>query len=187
MINKKKLALLTVPFIGAVVIGVAIFFLNWHEESKIHFVNQTSPQPPLMEVEGVKFIQWDSQGKKLWLLEADKAVKFPQRVILENAKVKLFENGNPASEGTADKVIIEISTSDLQLKGDIHITSYKDKAQLKTSELIWDSSERKIFTEKEVTIKKGGLIIKGKGLIGKPDLSSIIIKEQVTTYLEGGS
>lgn len=184
--SKKKLTILTILSAGAVIAGMFFLFFGWQEESKMYSVTQSPQQPPVMEVRGVKFTEWDKQGEKLWVLQADKATQFPQRIILKNAKVSLFEDGKPVSEGTAEQVMIKSSSSDLLLKGNIHIVSYQDKAKLTTSQLRWDGSEKKLYSEQEVTIKKGGLVIKGKGLIGKPDLSSIIIKNQVTTYIEGG-
>lgn len=186
--DKRKLTFfLTVLGAGVTIMGVSFLLFSWQNRPERYSVIKESPQLPLMEVKEVKFIEWDNQGEKLWDLEADEAVQFPQQIILKNAKLKLFEEGKPVSKGTAKQVIIESPAPNLKLKGDIHIISYKDKAELKTSELRWDSFEKKLYSEEKVTIRKGGLIIKGKGLVGKPDLSSIIIKNQVTTYIEGGN
>ncbi len=161
------------------------FLLAGCEGEEIENPFQESSQiTPLMEAQGVNFVEWDNLGRKNWELEADSAIQFPQRVVLKNAKVKLFEKGKPASEGEADQIIVDNLTSDLELKGKVKIISYLDGAQLTTSELRWVAKEEKFFTEKKVTIKKDNLVIKGKGLIGNVNLTSIIIKEQATTYLQ---
>jgi len=185
--SKRKLTFLIALFAGVLVTGAVFLTFNWQKEQKIHPVaNNKFSEMPLMEVRGVKFTQLDNEGRELWILEADKATQLSTRTILKNAKVKLFEQGIPASEGTAERVIIKNSSSNFHLEGNIYIISYRDGAELKTSELMWDSSKRRLYTEKEVVIRKKGLVIKGTGLIGKPDLSLIIIKRQVTTYFEGG-
>ena len=99
-------------------------------------------------------------------------------------KVKLFEEGKPVSESEADQITMDNLTSDLELKGKVKVISYLDGSQLTTSELKWVASERKFFTEEKVRIKKDNLVIQGKGLIGNLNLTSIIIKEQVTTYFQ---
>jgi len=164
---------------------VLSFLLAGCERKGIRNPFQKSPQPhPLMEAQGVNFVEWDSSGRKSWQLKADSATRFPQRTVLKNVRVKLFEKGRPVSEGEANQVVMNNLTSDLDLKGKVKIISYLDGAQLTTSELKWVASKKKLFTEKKVTIKKDNLVIQGKGLIGNLNLTSIIIKEQVTTYLQ---
>ncbi len=170
-----------------IVLSVAVlsFLLVGCEREEIENPFQKSPQiRPLMEAQGVSFVEWDNLGRKSWELEADSAVYFPQKIVLKNAKVRLFEKGKPASEGEANQVVMDNATSDLELKGKVKVISYLDGAQLTTSELRWVAKEEKFFTDKNVTIKKDNLVIQGKGLIGNLDLTSIIIKEQVTTYLQ---
>ncbi|MBC7190369.1 LPS export ABC transporter periplasmic protein LptC [Candidatus Aerophobetes bacterium] len=139
-----------------------------------------------MKVQVVKFTQLEKEGEKSWEVFADEATQFTRKTILKNVRITLYQEGIPASEGEAKKVVID-EYSNLSLEGEIFIVSFADKAWLKTSELFWDNSEKKLYTEKEVTVKKGELIITGKGLIAKPDLSLIIIKSQVTTYIDEGS
>lgn len=182
--NKKKLFfLLTVGGISTVC--VIFLFFGWQKNQVNYLGQQDFYELPLVEARGVEFIGWDEQGKKSWVINAQEATRFEKYAILKEVRVKLFEEGDLVSEGIAEKVKLE--DSNLLLEGDVYIKSYKEKAELKTSQLIWNGSERMLYTEKEVTVKKGGFIIKGKGLIGKPDLSLIIIKSQVTTYFEGGS
>jgi len=183
--SKRRLIFFTVFIIGIFVAGISFVFLYDQKDQKISPVSQKSLESPLTEVTGVKFTELDTQGKKLWVLMADKAVQMPRETILKNVDLKLFEKGNPASEGIAKQVIIENSTSNLLLEGEIYITSYRDGAELKTSQLQWNNSEKEFYTEKEVTIKRKGVITQGTGLTGKPDLSLITIKNQVTTYFEG--
>jgi len=166
------------------VITLSFFLVGCEREDIENPFQKSSQIRPLMEAQGVSFVEWDNLGRKSWELEANSAIQFPQKVVLKNVKIRLFEKGKPASEGEADQVIMDNLTSDLELKGKVKIISYLDGAQLTTSELRWVAKEKKLITEKKVTIKKDNLVIKGKGLIGNLNLTSIIIKEQVTTYLQ---
>ncbi len=185
MIKKSYFILIFVA--GASVIILALlFFSHWEEKVEKLFPREDLKEIPLVEAKGVEFTGWDEQGRKSWILKAKEAAQFPQRIHLKKVEITLFEKGKPASEGFADEVVVESSTSDFYLKGNVYIISYRDGAELKTDELEWDGSEKKLFTEGEITIKKGGLLIKGKGLIGSSDLSKVIIKNQVTTYIKEG-
>ena len=183
--SKKKLSTIVV-FLAISLIGFVFLFFVLQTEKENILPVQSLEELPLLEARGVRFIGWDEWGRKSWSLKAEEAVQFSQRIILKKVKVDLFEEGEPASEGTADEVIVEDPTSDLYLKGNVHIVSYRDGAELKTSELRWDGSQKRLYTEERVMIKKGSLVIQGKGLIGNPDLSLIIIKNQVTTYFKEG-
>lgn len=184
--SKKKILILGF-FLGLFLVTVIVLlFFNWQtEKGKISPVQNFS-ESPLVEARGVRLIEWDEWGRKSWILKAEEAIQFPQRILLKKAQVNLFEEGRVVSEGFADEVVIEGTASHLYLKGDVHIISYRDGAELRTSELQWDASQKKFYTEEKVIIKKEGLVIEGKGLIGNPDLSLIIIKNQVTTYFQEG-
>lgn len=170
----------------SIVILILLFFGRWEEKVEELFPRENLEEIPLVEARGVQFIGWDEQGRKSWILEAEQAAQFTQRIQLRKVEVTLFDKGEPVSKGSADEVVVESFTSDLYLKGNVYIISYRDGAELKTDELKWDGLQKKLSTEGEITIKKGGLLIKGKGLIGNPDLSQVIIKNQVTTYIKEG-
>jgi len=173
------------PLMLLVLVVVLSFLLVGCEREEIENPFQEPPQMhPLMKAQGVSFVEWDSLGKKIWELKADSAIQFSQETILKNVRVKLFEEGKPVSESEADQITMDNLTSDLELKGKVKVISYLDGAQLTTSELKWVASEEKFFTEEKVRIKKDNLVIQGKGLIGNLNLTSIIIKEQVTTYFQ---
>lgn len=184
--SRKSFILVFSLVAGLSIIGIFLFVPVWHKEQKLHYLESSASKIPIMEINGVEFTQLDENEKKVWILSAARAIQFSDSTILENAEVKLFKEGNLTSQGTADRIIIENSTSNFTLKGNICIVSYRDGTELRTSELFWNNSERKLYTEKEVDIKKKGLVIQGKGLICKPDLSLIIIKSEVKTYFEGG-
>jgi len=168
-----------------VLVVVLSFLLVGCEREEIENPFQEPPQMhPLMEAQGVSFVEWDSLGKKIWELEADSAIQFSQEIILKNVRLKLFEEGKPVSESEADQVTMDNLTSDLEFKGKVKVISYLDGAQLTTSELKWVASKEKFFTEEKVRIKKDNLVIQGKGLIGNLNFTLIIFMEQVTTYFQ---
>ena len=184
--NKRKLSFLAALIAGGFIAGVFLLLFTWQKGQQIYSNNQEGEELPVMEVTGVKFTELDEYGRKLWVLIADRAVQFPRRNILENGRLKLYDEGDLASEGTAREVTIENATSNLLLRGKILFESYRNGAELTTSELRWNNSEKKLYTDQEVTIKRENLVLRGIGLTGNSDLSLITIENPVTTYFEGG-
>ena len=184
---RKKSFQILATLAGFFFILVVIFLIFfWNRGYKGPSFEREIPEVPVIDITGVEFTQLDDEGQKLWILFASEAVEFEKRTVLKNTRVRLFKDGQPVSEGRADSIVVENSTSNLYLKGDIHIVSYRDGAELRTSELQWNNMEKKLRTESEVIIKRKGFVIEGEGLICNPDLSLIIIKNKVRTYFEGG-
>ena len=183
--RKKKLLILVVS-VSVVLSGIFIIS-NLPKDKGNYFYRQKEDKLPLLEVREVEITGWEEGGEKSWILEAEEGLQFFNKVVLEKARAILFEEGKPVSEGKADKVIIESSAPNFYLEGNVSIISYNNEAILETSLLKWNDADKRLYTEKEVTITKGDLVIHGIGLIGKPDLSLIIIKNQVTTYYKGGN
>jgi hypothetical protein len=75
---------------------------------------------------------------------------------------------------THNRVLLRDSVVVINVKGDT----------LRTSELWWDQTARKFYTEKTVHIhKKNQNIIGGKGLEASQDLRNILIKQPAGTML----
>lgn len=184
MKNKKLAIVVAISGIFAVIIFFLIFFPVENEE--YHLAGEGQEKMPLLEARGVSLVGWDRGEVKSWTLEAKNAVQFSDKTVLSQVEATLFEEGEAVSEGSANQVIMEGDTSNLRLKGNVEIVSHRDAARLETSELFWDDTEKQLYTEQEITLTRGDFIIKGKGMIAKPDLSLVILKHQVTTYYEGG-
>lgn len=56
-------------------------------------------------------------------------------------------------------------------RGKVEVKNFKESQQLNTEELFWKPGEKKIFTEKFVTIRDKGDILYGTGLDATQDLS----------------
>jgi LPS export ABC transporter protein LptC len=61
-------------------------------------------------------------------------------------------------------------------QGDVEVKNIQKNEQLNTEELFWKPADKKIFTDKFVTIRQQGDIIYGEGLDAKEDLSDYTIK-----------
>ena len=167
----------------AILIAVLLFFLLGRAEKKREPTGKEKEEPLLLEVQGVNLVGWDGEGRKSWELQADSGKQFVNRMILTRVKIELLEEGKLASGGEADKVVVDIRTSNLLFEGEVKLISYVDGAELLTSNLEWIASEKKLLTEERVVFRRGDLITEGRGLVGDPELDQIEIKREVVTRL----
>ena len=168
-----------------VILMVALFLLlsGCEEKKKREPSGKEKEEPLLLEVQGVNLVGWDEEGRKSWELQADSGKQFVNQMILTQVKIKLLEKGKLASGGEADRVVVEIRTSNLLFEGKVKLISYIDGAELLSSNLEWIASENKLLTEERVVFKRGDLITEGWGLVADPELSQIEIKREVVTRL----
>jgi len=138
---------------------------------------------PLMKAEGIVLTEWNDRGEKIWQLRAVSGSQTLKRMSLNQVKIFLYQEGRVASKGEAKEVIVDNQSSDLLLKGDVRLFSYPEGDELLTAELHWNNQARKLWTEEEIILKKSGLITRGRGLVGDPDLATIVMGDSVTTYL----
>jgi LPS export ABC transporter protein LptC len=67
-------------------------------------------------------------------------------------------------------------------RGDVEVKNLQKKEQLNTEELFWKQSDKKIFTDKFVTIRQQGDVIYGEGLEAKEDMSDYTINKLSGTF-----
>jgi LPS export ABC transporter protein LptC len=170
-------------FLLVALMFAVLFLLSGCEEKKREPSAKEKEEPLLLEAQGVNLVGWDEEGRKSWELQADSGRQFVNRMILTRVKVKLLEEGKLASGGEADKVVVDIRTSNLLFEGKVRLISYVNEAELFTSNLEWIASEKKLRTEERVIFERGDLITEGWGLIADPELGQIEIKREVVTRL----
>lgn len=62
-------------------------------------------------------------------------------------------------------------------RGKVEVRNVEKQEQLNTEELFWKPKQKKIFTEKFVTIRQQGDVIYGTGLEANQDMSDYVIKK----------
>lgn len=67
-------------------------------------------------------------------------------------------------------------------QGNVEVKNVQNQEQLNTEELFWKQTEKKIYTDKFVTIKQQGDVIYGQGLDAKQDLSDYVITNPIGEF-----
>jgi len=122
-----------------------------------------------------------SQGEKQWELEADRAEIYERegKTIVQRLKIKFYDRGKITSILTASEGELYSQSSDMEVRGNVVVTSEQEKATLRTESLKWDSKRDKIVTDDWVRQERNNTIVTGQGLESDPELEKVIIKKNV--------
>lgn len=98
-----------------------------------------------------------------------------QQVQLTKPEFMLFDpQGKMTSVLTCDTSQINVQQKKVEILGNVHL-KLQDGVQFQTSYLIWDTSQKKFFTDAPVQITKDAHIVQGKGLESDETFSQIQI------------
>jgi LPS export ABC transporter protein LptC len=134
---------------------------------------------PLSEAENV-MMQYAEKDRVKVKLTAAKILEFengdqefPEGIFLEFYD----ELGTKTSTLRANDAYFFKSENKWRGRGNVEVINMQKQEQLNTEELFWTPNDKKIFTDKFVTIKLQSEVIYGTGLEAKEDLSDYRIQD----------
>jgi len=122
-----------------------------------------------------------NEGEKEWELEADRAEIYKRegKTIVQKLKVKFYDQGKITSILTAREGELLSQSGNMEVRGNVVITSHEEGTTLETESLKWDAKREKIVTDDWVRQTRNDTIITGQGLESDPALEKVIIKKNV--------
>ncbi len=170
----------------AVVLAAAGLALRHDRRASGAAPTPASQQPPDVTLRQIHMVE-TRDGVKLWELLADRAEVHEQEgyTLLTQERhpveVILFSNQGRLS-CTATRATIDMKTRDVRLEGAVHATS--DQGTELTTELLrWRAASKRVQTDRPVTISRGGLVSRGRGLEAETDLERVRIFQNITSQL----
>lgn len=147
----------------------------------------SAPQPPPeITLRQIHLIETRG-GSRQWELRADRA-----EVHEREGYTLLSRVGRPvevllySSQGqltcTANRVKVDLTTKDVHLEGEVLARSDQG-AELRTEALRWMAASRRLVTDQPVTVNRGGLVSRGRGLEADADLEQVRIFQNITSQL----
>jgi LPS export ABC transporter protein LptC len=147
----------------------------------------SAPQsPPEVTLRQIHLIETRG-GSRQWELRADRAevherggytvlsrVGHPVEVLLYSHQGQLT--------CTADRVMVNLTTKDVQLEGGVLARSDQG-TELRTEGLRWIAASRRLVTDQPVTVSRGGLVTRGRGMEADTDLEQVRILQNITSQL----
>jgi len=134
-------------------------------------------QGPLSEAENIEIYQTDKDKVKLHMKSPlSYEFKNGDREFPKGIFIEIFnEFGRLESTLKANEAYFFKEKNLWRSRGNVEVKNLEKNEQLNTEELFWKQPEKRIFTEKFVTIRQQGDIIYGEGLDAKEDLSEYTI------------
>jgi len=132
---------------------------------------------PLSEAENVELYYSEDNKVKVKML-ADVLYEFENgdREFPKGVYMEFYnEFGNLESTLKANHAYFFKSENYWRGRGNVEVKNKIKNNQLNTEELFWKQKDRKIFTEKFVTIRQDGDVLYGQGLTANEDMSEYTI------------
>ncbi len=130
-------------------------------------------------------------GSRLWELRADRAEVREREGIAVLFRVerpveaKLYSNQGQLT-CTANRVTVDLTTKDVRLEGAVFARSDQGM-ELRTEALQWIAASRRLLTDQPVTLTRGGLISRGRGLEAETDLERVRIFQNITSQMSAAT
>ncbi|OGW14275.1 MAG: LPS export ABC transporter periplasmic protein LptC [Nitrospinae bacterium RIFCSPLOWO2_12_FULL_45_22] len=133
---------------------------------------------------GIYMIEED-EGKRAWELWADNAQVYGKgdNILLEKIKAFLYLDNAVKVQIRGQKGKINGKTKDMELTGQVIVVN-NDGTSLLTDYLKWDAQKREMHSPSSVTVKGGGMEIKGEDMVTYLDSQTLVLKRDVEAVLE---
>jgi LPS export ABC transporter protein LptC len=127
----------------------------------------------------------EDKGRKAWELWADNAQIYGKgdNILLGKIKALFYLESREKVHIRGAKGKINGKTKNMELTGQVVVVN-NDGTSLLTDYLEWDAQKREMRSPYPVTIRGGGMEIKGKGMVAYVDKEIMLIEENVKAVME---
>ncbi len=124
-------------------------------------------------------VQWEVQAQQAHVFEAE------HRARLEQVQVTLYGSKGWELKLEGDEGTIDLVSKDFVLvkREDRIAVQLQSGYTIKTNHLAWTDREREVKTGDPVTISGHGLVVRGRGLVGKLDTEEFRIARDVQVVI----
>lgn len=123
---------------------------------------------------------YSEQGVIKWQMVAEKALQYENedRAFPEGLYIAFFEDDQEVAwTARANSVYFSAEKNVYELRGDVELKSLREKRQLNTEELYWNTETEEVYTEKFIRIESKNGMLTGQGLTACQDLSQYHISK----------
>ncbi|MEL6606632.1 MAG: LPS export ABC transporter periplasmic protein LptC [Bacteroidota bacterium] len=135
-----------------------------------------TPEPdeePILESTGLE-TTYSEQGVIKWQMVAAKALQYENedKAFPEGISMAFFEEDKEVAwTARANSVYFSAKKNVYELRGDVELKSLREKRQLNTEELYWNTETEEVYTDKFIRIEGENGMLTGRGLKACQDLS----------------
>lgn len=150
-------------------------------------LNRDAAASPSVSLQQVHMIE-TRDGSKLWEVRADQVeVNERQGFTVLTRIARPIQIAFYSSQGqvtcVADRATLDLTTKDVRLEGGV-VARSEQGMELKTEQLRWIAASRRLETDQAVTIVRGNLVTRGRGMEAETDLERVRILQNITSQLQ---
>ncbi len=140
---------------------------------------------PKSELRGIDMVYSDSARATLRMVTEQQITTISEdRVYPKEMKLWFYDKlGNITSQIRGDSAHFFRQTNSYKLMGHVEIFNVKKKETLKTDEFTWLPEQKRVFTEKPVSIQTSKEIVHGVGLDAAQDFSTYSLRKVTNSLL----
>jgi LPS export ABC transporter protein LptC len=126
-------------------------------------------------------------GSKLWEIRADQVEVNEREGLTVLTRVSrpieiAFFSSQGQATCVANRATLDLKTKDVRLDGSV-IARSEQGMELRTEQLRWIAASRRLQTDQAVTITRGALLSRGRGMEAETDLERVRIFQNITSQL----
>ena len=128
------------------------------------------------------------EGSMLWEIRADRAeVHEREGYTVLSRGVRPVEVMLYSTQGqltcTANRATLDLKTKDVRLEGGV-VGRSDQGTELKTETLKWIAASRRLQTDQAVTVSRGGVLTRGRGMEAETGLERVRILQNITSQIK---
>jgi len=164
--------------VASVLLVIVVAFIGMNRLKPKNLL-KVLPEQVDLEIQGFVFTEVGESGSR-WEVKAEKATyeRKENLAVFDKVRIKLDTAEGKVYNMTADKGRMETEKKDIEINGNVIITSSEGEKFI-TDYLNYSDEGKKFYTDAPVTMESDRIIIKGKGLTlfiksGKLNLNSMV-------------
>ena len=170
----------------AAILVVALLVLRAASTARSAEPDRGGAASPSISLQQVHMIE-TRDGSKLWEIRADQ-VEVNEREgftvltrVIHPIQIAFYSSQGQAT-CVADRATLDLTTKDVRLEGGV-VARSEQGMELKTEQLRWIAASRRLQTNEAVTITRGSLVSRGRGMEAETDLERVRILQNITSQL----
>lgn len=167
-------------------VALALVILGTAPVARSGEPNRAGTASPSISLQQVHMIE-TREGSKLWEIRADQVEVNEREGFTVLTKVNrpiqiAFFSSQGQATCVADRATLDLATKDVRLEGAV-VARSEQGVELKTEQLRWIAASRRLQTDQAVTITRGNLISRGRGMEAETDLERVRLFQNITSQV----
>jgi LPS export ABC transporter protein LptC len=171
-------------FFGALSLGALLFVIyGLRSGGPLLLRDDGASRAPTITVAGARLVKHDTDGRKLWELQARQIETFDTESLATEVTLSFFDRENrKALIVKAPQARLEHRTGDMRLIGTIDATG--DEFSFTTEDLRWEAQKKLLYTDAAIRVMSADFELSGQGFEYATETGLATIKSEARLHLK---